>query len=73
MNIPVIFVLDDNGEATGEVHPFCSQACAKAFQEDEDAKVRVLIGLEAKYAWGHDDSDNHCDGLQCVECGCTIS
>lgn len=76
MSFPVIYPLDDEGEATGTVHPFCSQACATAFQEDEAAKVRMLIGLEAaNYAWSHLARENlPCDpsDSQCVECGCTL-
>lgn len=69
MNIPVIYILDDNDEAT-TAHPFCGKVCADLFRSHEKSRVRTCLHepADSKTAWGENDRADHM-GSQCVECG----
>lgn len=63
-SIPVVYELDDAGEASGEVMPFCSDACADRFRMERVESQ----GQFPRYAWGK-DSLTQFKELQCAECG----
>lgn len=64
MKIPVVFLLDEFGEA-GTVHPFCSKQCREMF-ELQDGIETLAEGWN--YAWGEDPIENHLSS-HCIQCG----
>ena len=58
-DLPCIYELDDNGEATGSVNFYCSQECYEAGKDDH-AFERSSPGTTPRNAL--------CEGAQCYQC-----
>ena len=62
-SVRVIFDLDENGEATGVVHPFCSDKCRDAYIPEQLPNTEYGVCFVSHFA--NDD-------LRCEQCGAQI-
>jgi len=65
--IPVVFFLDEDGEATGEVWPFCCEACGMY-------AMSLYSGAfeSGQFSREYDSLTQHAD-KDCVGCGFPLS
>lgn len=63
---PVIYILDDNGEATGSVYRFCSSDCR------QKADMKNPTFEQGNFVFGN-ELDLAADGEVCCECGTELT